>query len=420
MIKEEQVCRICGGDLRVIVNFGEIYPSGFVTSQEGLTKAPLVLAICNKCSLVQLKHTVNLDLMYRQYWYSSSLNRSMVDSLKDVADSILELGNVKESDVILDIGCNDGIMFKFFPKETIKVGFDPALNLQEKAKENCDYFINEYFDANLYPSELPKAKVITSIAMFYDLPDPNTFIENVKEVMADDGVWVIQLTDLLSMLQVNAFDNVCHEHLEYYSLAVLYNLMLSHDLEIFDVHYNKVNGGSIRVYIHRKTDKEPASRVAYYCMTQEMNYMKQWDNPIEAMLLRVKTYENLLKRELNSLKEYGEQAFILGASTKGNTLLQIWGFTKEDFPYALEVNPDKFGLKTVGSDIPIVSEQHGLDLNPKALVVLPWHFIDTMRYSFKDYMDKGGYLIAPLPVLTTYQRSDGKEWMLQQKVSVNW
>ena len=418
MIKTETTCRVCGGELVDLLDFGEIYPSGFVKSQEGHTKAPLVLVQCIKCTLVQLKHTVNLDLMYRQYWYSSALNKSMVSSLKNIADETQKRVELEEGDIIIDIGCNDGTLFQFFPDECFKIGFDPALNLKDRAEENCDLFINDYFRSDLLPLGVVRgAKVITSIAMFYDLPKPDAFVNEIEQVLAADGIWGVQFTDLLSMLQINAFDNICHEHLEYYKLVNLLQIFDYYDLDIFDLEYNNVNGGSLRVYVCHKGAK-PIKPIVEDMFNYEKAYFEKFKEPFGSFVRRIKHAEIALKDYLARSKAAGKTTFVLGASTKGNTLLQAWGLTKEDLPYALEVNEDKFGLRTIGSDIPIISEEEGLAMQPDQLLLLPWHFITGVKANLHEYLENGGIIITPLPSFTIHYEEDGYSWILEQRASV--
>jgi len=419
MTRAETQCRVCNGSFVDLLDFGEIYPSGFVESQEGLTKAPLVLVQCTRCGLVQLKHTVDLDSMYKQqYWYSSALNKSMVSSLKNVAEEALKRQPLEEGDVVVDIGCNDGTLFEFFPEDAYKIGFDPAPTFTELAEERCDHFINDYFRSDLLPIGVhKKAKIITSIAMFYDLPDPHKFIDSIVQTLANDGTWVIQFTDLLSMLQLNAFDNICHEHLEYYKLVDLMQMFALHDLDIYDLEYNTVNGGSLRVYV-AAVDSKPISPVVEQMFNYEKAYFESSKNPIVAFQKRIQIAELGLKSFLEQSRHAGKTTYLLGASTKGNTLLQVWGLSNKDFEYALEVNEDKFGLRTVGSDIPIISEKAGLAGKPDQLLLLPWHFSNNIIPRLEPFFNAGGKLITPLPNFTLHYREDGYQWMLEQKVSV--
>lgn len=419
MVRIESECRVCDGHLVDLLDFGEIYPSGFVESQEGLTKAPLVLVQCDKCGLVQLKHTVDLDLMYKeQYWYSSALNKSMVSSLQNVAEEAQKRQPLEEGDIIMDIGCNDGTLFEFFPDDVYKIGFDPAPTFIEEATERCDHFINDYYSSELLPiGTHGQAKIITSIAMFYDLPDPHAFIADIVQALAYAGTWVIQFTDLLSMLQLNAFDNICHEHLEYYKLVDLMQMFARHNLDIYDLEYNDVNGGSLRVYV-----SQTGAHIVRPVVEQMFNYEKAYftasKNPIVAFHKRLKIAETALKNFLEQSQKEGKRTFVLGASTKGNTLLQVWNLNRDDLPWALEVNEDKLGLQTVGSDIPIISQETGLALKPDQLLLLPWHFTNSIKESLKPFFRDGGMLITPLPHFALHYEDDGYKWMLEQKVSV--
>ncbi len=416
----ETKCRVCDGSLVDLIDFGEIYPSAFVESQEGLTKAPLVLTQCDHCALVQLKHTVNLDLMYKkQYWYSSALNKSMVSSLENVADgAIAHSPELEDGDLIIDIGCNDGTLFKFFPDKCFKLGFDPAPNFVDESTENCDQFINDYYSSELLPiGTHGKAKIITSIAMFYDLSRPEEFICDIVQALAPGGTWVIQFTDLLSMLQLNAFDNICHEHLEYYKLVDLMQMFDGHGLDIFDLEYNYVNGGSLRVYVSQ-TGARTIEPVVEQMFNYEKVYFTSGKNPIVSFHKRIRVAQTALRSYLDASKAEGKYTYVLGASTKGNTLLQVWGLSQNDLDFALEVNKDKYGLRTVGSDIPIISERTGLAKKPDQLLLLPWHFTNSLKKNLKPFFADGGVLITPLPHFTLHYEEDGYQWMLEQKVSV--
>ena len=420
MVIEETKCRICKGDLEVVLDLGSIYPSSFLRDDEKVSedsKVPMVLAQCKECGLVQLKHTLELDSMYRQYWYCSSLNKSMISSLKEIADEIETKGYLKDFDLVLDIGCNDGSLLDLFTKNLVKVGFDPALNIK---KPNC-LFINDYFTADKYfetlHSQNLKAKVVTAIAMFYDLPDPHKFVQDVVSVLQEDGVFVVQLTDLYSMMKINAFDNICSEHIEYYKLSDIKSLMESEGLEIIDVSYNKVNGGSVRVTSSRR-GVYPVSQDVDRLLNEEIKYFESHPNIFEDLKKVVEKTKKRIHALINMIsKGVGGEAgrkkiFILGASTKGNTLLQVCGITDKDIPYAGEVNKDKFGLRTVGSNIKIISEDELFSMLPEYLLVLPWHFLESLKEAkkIKNFMEAGGKLVVPLPEFKIYSKTG--EWTI--------
>lgn len=414
-ITEQTSCRVCDGQLEVVLDLGSIYPSSFLKEGETVSddaKAPLVLCKCEKCGLVQLKHTVDLDLMYRQYWYSSSLNKSMVSSLNNIVEEIKGRRVLEPGDDVLDIGCNDGTLLSFYDNgqhSYFKTGFDPALNLAKIDSKACDFFVNDYFNVEAYENERPginnyKAKVITAIAMFYDLPDPHKFVQDVAKVLHKDGIFVIQFTDLLSMIKLTAFDNICHEHLEYYRLEDVSKLLKAHGLEIIDVSYNNVNGGSLRVTAAHAGTYTPSWGVEEFLL-QEFNYLSGHD--MDWFRQNVEAIKFKLSSFLQWAKGHGHQVYSLGASTKGNTLLQLCGVTGDLVPYAAEVNKDKFGLRTVGSDIQIISEEEALIKHPDYFIVPVWHFKDSILSNTKiqDYLKSNGRLIFPLPTFTVYTQT---------------
>lgn len=392
-VTKEIRCRVCRGELLDVLDLGEIVPSGFTDGKVISEKAPLVLAECRDCNLVQLRHTVDLDQMYRQYWYASSLNKSMVSSLQDIVNEVEERVKLDYGDVVLDIGCNDGTLLGLYSKDVLTVGFDPALNLDKTIPIN--HFVNDYFSLGTYQG-LPQAKVITAIAMFYDLPDPHQFVEDVVNILHKEGIFVIQFTDLLSMYKACAFDNICHEHLEYYKFADVKFLLEAHGLEVIDVSYNDVNGGSIRITAaHNGAYKVSKSvRKAYkleeaYIDSYGFGEFKQC---IESTIIKMNNF-------LSVASNLDLSVFLMGASTKGNTFLQICKIDRYKVPYAAEVNKSKFGLYTAGSNIYIIPEEEALSMNPDFFLVPVWHFKENLLQNAKirKYIEDGGQLVFPLP-----------------------
>lgn len=406
MTKEVTVCRNCGGHISMMLSLGELYPSMFVKEQGEYEKVPLVIGECDDCRLAQLMYEYDLDKMYKeQYWYQSSLNKSMVKDLEDVAVKSWNKVITSSNNIVVDIGCNDGTLLEQFRKlnsNIITVGFDPAPNLKEKAENRMDRFINDYFSAQAF-LDLgieKKADIITSIAMFYDLPDPNSFIRDVMEILDDGGVWVIQFTDLYSMLKNNAVDNICHEHLEYYSLNVLARMLDNNGLQIFDVEYNKVNGGSLRVYVNFQNTREMKQEVVD-ALIEEAEYLNEFQNYYKSFVRRVGKEFTALKKFLIQEREKGKTIALYGASTKGNTFLQLADITKELVSYAVEVNPDKYGLRTIGTDIEILPEEHAP--RPDYYLVPIWHFIDNIVDRNIQLMNRGTGFIVPLPEFKVYE-----------------
>ena len=411
-VEARTTCRSCGSDkLFSVLSLGEQYISAFVEDEAEnsvLSKAPLELVICDQhrggCGLVQLKHTVPADLMFKQYWYRSSINSSMTLALQDIAASIERTIKLAKDDIVVDIGCNDGTLLRSYRTPGIaRVGFEPATNLIPYATRGTNRIINDYFTAKSYTKNFSthKAKAITSIAMFYDLEQPNEFTQDVADCLDDSGVWVIQMSYLPSMLTQNAFDNICHEHLEYYSLAALRGLLERRDLEVFDVELNDVNGGSFRVYVKHHgcnsmgndDSREHLSRIE-----KLETEMKLDETGVYAEFAsRVKALRGQLLEFIKAEHKAGRKIYVYGASTKGNTLLQYCNLDNKLITAAAERNSDKWGKKTVGTLIPIISEEQARAEKPDYFLVLPWHFLQEFIEREHAYLKSGGKFIVPLP-----------------------
>ncbi len=404
-----QKCRVCGKEKLIeILSLGEQYVSDFVDSETNKPKIPLELILCDVnsggCGLLQLRHTTPSSLMYHNYWYRSGMNQTMTLALADITKKAEEIISLKENDLVLDIGCNDGTLLRSYQTKKLKLtGFDPAKNLLKYSREGTTKIINNFFNAEEFEKEFgeKKAKIITSIAMFYDLDKPNDFVADIKKVLDKEGLWIIQMSYLPLMLEQTAFDNICHEHLEYYSLTSLENLLKMHDMEVIGAELNDVNGGSYRVYIKHKGSSVKAKEKE----TQQLLELKEYEKKLG--LENTKPYEEFADRVLKiktELTEFiknensnGKKIYVYGASTKGNTLLQFFGLNNKLIKAAAERNPDKFGKKTIGTLIPIISEEQARKEKPDYFLVLPWHFMKEFREREKQYFEQGGKFIAPAP-----------------------
>lgn len=397
-------CRLCNNSkLKTVLDLGLIHVSSFVdTSDIPTPKVPIELVQCQLCGVFQLRHTVNSDAMYTSYWYQSGLNPFMVEALKDVVTETLKrIDTIKSGDIIIDIGANDGTLLQQYPdivtKLAVTVGFEPS-NIGELAKDSCDIVIHDYFTANAFFNfSLNKpARIITSIAMFYDLENPHAFVEDIRQVLAKDGIWVVQLMDLVSMLKTNDFPNLCHEHLVYYTLENIINLLDQHDLEVFDAEYNAVNGSSLRVYVgHKHT--HACSTVVNALLKDEQDYLKSLGDPADHFRNAIEDVKHKVIDFIVQAHKEGATIAVLGASTKGNTILQYFGLDYKTIDHAAEINPDKYGKYTVGTNIHIISQTDSLEKNPQYYLILPWGFLNTFLKKFDTYLQNGGSFIVPLP-----------------------
>ena len=410
-ITHRTTCRISGEPLVPLFSLGDLYMSDFLPKdmEPRYPKVPLELALAPKSGLIQLSDTAPFDEMYKVYWYKSGTNESMVEELKQIATSTTRAMNVGKDDVYIDIGCNDGTLLSYVPQEAIRIGYDPN-DFKELSEKPATLIVNDYFNAKAFrasPYGERKAKVITSIAMFYDLEDPHAFVQDVYDVLDDEGLWVIQMSYLPLMLEQLAFDNICHEHLEYYSLTALKYLLDMHDLEIVDCLLNDVNGGSFRIYMRKKSatpalfGSAPYRDVANFRVKSLLEYEKtlKLNDPATYLDFYKKSCD--LRDEtlafMREEKAKGKKIWAYGASTKGNTLLQWWGIDNSLIEGIAERAPQKFGLKTVGTNIPIYSEEEMRAAKPDYMLVLPWAFIDSFVRREQDYLKSGGAFILPCP-----------------------
>ncbi|MFC2002725.1 class I SAM-dependent methyltransferase [Chloroflexota bacterium] len=410
MITERRTSRISDGKLIELFSLDDLYVSDFIDDDcsSQLTKVPLTMTLDKKSGLVQLKHTAPFERMYQEYWYRSSMNKTMTKELKGIVQKATSLVECIDNDVVLDIGCNDGTLLRFYEKNLYRVGFDPAINLKQYSEKHADLIVTDYFMADNYLEKVGrKAKIITTIAMFYDLEEPHEFVDDINAALDTEGLWIVQMSYLPLMLNQMAFDNICHEHIEYYSLSSLEYIMRQHDFKIVDVELNDINGGSFRIYLRKKSAQKqlfataPYRNVCDFRIKSLLEYEKRLKlNDPETYTSWFKILEELKRQTVDFIKaekSKGKTIWGYGASTKGNTLLQWYRLDSTLIDAIAERNPDKYGKKTVGSNITIKSEDEMRRAKPDYLLVLPWHFISEFKNREKEYLDAGGKFIIPCP-----------------------
>lgn len=406
-------CRICGSKaLTPVVSLGDQFLSGAFAKPDGAPpvsrRVPLDLVRCdpsldeNACGLVQMRHSVPPKVLYQSYWYRSGVNQTMRDNLADIAHLAEQTAKLQSGELVVDIGCNDGTLLKSYQTQGIKrLGIDPS-NVVAHARAAGLEVVNDFFSAaalrSVYPDK--KAKVITSIAMFYDLENPHFFVQDIKDSLQEDGVWVLELSYLPSMLSANSFDTICHEHLEYYALAPMERLFAEHGLEVIDVHLNDINGGSFRIVVGHagktKPGPEAQSRVQSLRL-KEFELGLDTDVPYAQFRRNIKKIRTDLMSFLRKAKAQKKLVHGYGASTKGNTTLQFCGVTPSLVPAIADRNPDKWGSSTIGTNIPIISEDDSRRQKPDYYLVLPWHFINEFKRREKEFLERGGKFLMPMP-----------------------
>lgn len=405
MYKKIEKCRICGNThLECVLDLGEQMLTGVFPrdKNEKITVGPLRLVKCtggeNVCGLLQLEHSYDLGEMYGEnYGYRSGLNTSMVAHLSNKVKRILGLVELRKGDLIIDIGSNDSTTLQAYPPSgAVLVGVDPTGVKFHSYYPPHIQLIPDFFSSALVKARFPgqKAKVVTSFSMFYDLEDPTDFMRQVFDVLADDGVWVFEQSYMPTMLDTNSYDTVCHEHLEFYALRQIKWMTDRVGFKIVDVEFNDVNGGSFSVTVSKSNGDLTHLPEVQKILDEENAKGLDTLAPFEEFAERAAQTKKDLLSFISTASAEGKSVAVLGASTKGNVLMQYCGITTKEIEFVGEVNTEKFGCYTPGTWIPIIPEQELLAKRPDYMIVLPWHFrnffVSNKKYS-------GMNLVFPLP-----------------------
>ena len=398
-------CRICSNNSvnEVLKLEPQFIATTFVTDNEdnpmAKIKIPLTLILCKKCGLVQLKETVKPDLLYKNYFYRTAINETMKRDLQDVVNYAVENVKTEPNDVIVDIGANDCTMVSMYPDHLKRFGIEPATNIDWSNVNESITIVNDYFskDIVLKATNYKKAKIISATAMFYDFDDPNVVTKDIKDILHEDGVCVIQVSYLLDTIRDMNFYDVVHEHLEYYSLKSINYLMERNGLKVIDATTNFVNGGSLRVLVTHKDSRRPKSKRYQEILDEEEKWnLEELDTYVQ--------YEQKIKDIIKKSREFivneienGGTVIGLGASTKGNVLLQICRIGKDLLPYISDRNKEKVGLRTLGTDIEIISEEKARKINPSAMLVIPWNFKEEILSREQNFIQNGGKMLFLMP-----------------------
>ena len=404
---EATACRICGSaDLQLVLDLGRQAMTGVFphSADVPVVTAPLELVKCHggeeSCGLVQLRHSCDPDAMYgKNYGYRSSLNRAMVEHLEQKVESLTSRHPVGSGEVVLDIGSNDGTTLSFYPESATRIGIDPTAAKFAKYYAPGIIVVPDFFSADAFfrASKGRRANIVTSIAMLYDLERPLDFVRQVHAVLADGGIWHFEQSYLPSMLRASSYDTICHEHLEYYGLAQIQWMMKQVGFRIVDVALNDVNGGSFAVTVEKTASLgEPVPSVARM-LDEERAMGLSTLAPYERFAAAAKAHRTELRALLEQLRSEGKRVFGMGASTKGNVILQYCGIDSTLVSAIAEVNDDKFGCVTPGSRIPIVSEEEAERQSPDVYLVLPWHFRQILTKRAASVLKRGAKLLFPLP-----------------------
>ena len=397
-------CRICKKKkLLKLFSLGNLYFTGkFPSLNQKIKKKPIELVICKDCELVQLGRNFDLKYLYGpDYGYRTGINKTMLNHVKSVVKYVSQKVKIKKDDQVLDIASNDGSLLKFYNKNIVTFGIDPVLDKYKNEYKKINFKISKFFSANeILKKTKKKFKVITALSVFYDSLDPNKFIKDVKKILANDGIFLLEFADLASIVKNKMFDTICHEHLEYYSSKVIVNLCKQNDLKVFDIKSNDINGASKQYYICNfnskyKVNKTRINKVLINEKKLKLSNKKTFEIFIKSIDDSKKKLVTLLKR----LKKNNKNTHCYGASTKGNVLLQYYKIDHKLIDAVAERNKNKYNLYTPGTKIKIISETLSRAKNPDYYLVLPWHFKKEILMREKKIRKQGTKFIFPLPKL---------------------
>lgn len=400
--------------MKKVLSLGNYYVSDFIKNKsdmEGRKKYSLDLYLDEEIGAARLQNLAPPDTMWGQYWYRSGINASMTKELQGIVNEVTSRLKLNQGDRWLDIACNDGTLLKFVPDYLKKYGIDPCNDSYYVESSKVATVVQDYFNYDAWikaGNDQQTAKVITCIAMFYDLDDPRPFVKDLYRVLDDNGLLVLQMSYTPLMIKQMAFDNICHEHVYYYDLTSIKTLFEQHGFKIVDCSLNDTNGGSFRIYLQKNIadkssfgsaplrdvcDVRVASILEYeknVCNIRDEKVWEDFGNRLETLKQQVVNFVQTAKKE-------GKTIYGYGASTKGNTLLQHFGLDSTYIDAIAERSPYKFGLMTIGTMIPIISEEEMRKSNPNYALVLPWHFIDEFEKRETEYLNSGGSLVLPCP-----------------------
>ena len=399
-------CRICSGKgLSNLFSLGKLNFTGKFTKnlKTNVPKAEVALVMCSNCKLVQLNQNFNPNYLYgKDYGYRTGINSTMTNHVKNLVKTLTNKLKFKKGDAVLDIASNDGTLLNFYNRKIYTVGIDPLINKFKSQYKSINAKVPDFFSyKSLINKKINKSfKAITALSMFYDLPNPNQFLLDIKKILATDGIFILEQVDLLSIVKEQLFDTICHEHLEYYSSKIIIEIAKNNHLRVFDLKKNDINGGSITYYICHKNAKFKTNLKKITSIVKEESRLK-----LEKINTYKKLEKNIIKQKIkliSLIKKIIKDGKIIhgyGASTKGNVLLQYFKITNKFIKYIADRNPKKSGFYTPGTKIKIITEEKSRKIKPDYYLVLPWHFKKEILQREKRIMKSGTKLIFPLPKL---------------------
>ena len=396
-------CRNCKNtELFDLFSLGKISFTGRFpnTIRQNVPKAYLNVLMCKKCKLVQLDRNFDLNYLYgKNYGYRTGINKTMTDHVRKIVRKCSALIKLKPKQYVLDIGSNDATLLNFYANDIIKVGVDPLVNKYKKFYKKINYKISNFFKIkDIEKIKIKKKfKIISALSVFYDLRDPNKFIKEIKKILDDKGVFVLEHVDLYYIIKNNIFDTICHEHLIFYSSKIIIEMMKNNGLKVFNHEYNEINGGSSRYYIcHSKTNFKVSKNINKVLLRENLQGI-ELKKTYKLFFTKILNEKIKLIKLIKKIKNEEQDIHGYGASTKGNVLLQFYNINNKVVNYIADRNPLKWNSFTPGTKIKIISESQSRKIKPHFYLVLPWHFKNEILIREKNIRKKGTKFIFPLP-----------------------
>ncbi len=402
-------CRNCKSpNLINLFSLGKISFTGKFAKNKKIEikKTPLDVIICKKCKLVQLKHNYDLKYLYGpDYGYRTGINQTMKEHVKKITKILEKKANIKSGDYVMDIASNDGTLLNYYKKKYFTFGVDPLIKKYKNNYRSINFKVSSFFEKNkILKITKKKFKIITALAVFYDLKNPNKFLSEIEKLLHKDGIFLVEFADILSMIKYNMFDAICHEHLTYLSSKIIINMAKKNNLRVFDIRYNNINGGSTQYFICKKKAKfKNNNKNLNLSIKKENKFKIEKIDTYRKFFNKIEKIKTNLIQKITEIKRNKESIHAYGASTKGNVLLQYFNINNKHIDFVADRNPKKLNYYTPGTKIKIISEKKSRRIKPSYYLVLPWHFKKEILKREKSTIKSGSKFIFPLPELKIYK-----------------
>jgi len=379
-------------------------PSNSFIAPSEITKEkifPLIVNLCRDCGLSQLSEVVSSEDIFDDYLYLSSTSGALMKHYKGMIDAIIEEFKPAKNSLAVDIGCNDGITLRCYPKDQLRLlGIEPSSAGKYAIAEGFNViqtFFNEEQGKKIR-REYGGAVVITTTNVFAHVNDIISFAKGIYTLLDDNGIFVIEFPYLKDMVEQTYFDTIYHEHLSYLALTPLTRLFKDVGLRAFHVIHVNVgaSGPALRLFVCREDSNHKKRETIVNMLEDERIWGITQPERYDDFAARVSEVRKALRHIIRDLIKRGFKVGAFGAPAKGNTLMNYVGFTQNEIVAVAENNELKIGKVTPGSHIPIISDEQFLNEGFPYAILLTWNYAEFFLQN-SEYIKKGGKFIIPLP-----------------------